>query len=521
MVRPGLAQTQAVLARELTGGTDEASRLFRQSVTLTRQVERARIELARLTDLAKPTPEDAMRMRNLRSSLNQAQTEQVATQAALGSFPRYRAVSSEVITLPELQKILRPGEAYYRMTIVGEHIYAMLITPTSARAVKLSTTSKQLDEQVDSLRDTISTIENGQRMTYPFDVALSHQIYDELFVPFAAELPTVKQLLFEPDGPMLRLPPNLLVMDQASVDAYAKRAAAGGDAEFDFRGINWFGRDHDISTVVSPRSFAQLRSAPPSAGHKAYLGLGENTPPSASARGVIPASADRDCLLPMSSWTHPISARELQVASSILQGPDPNNAQIVTGDNFTDTGLEERKDLDDYRIIHFATHGVVTSRAAKCAAQPALLTSFGGEGSDGLLTFREIFDLRLDADLVVLSACDTAGKASAAATQQAGLATGGDVALDGLVRAFVGAGARLVIASHWPVPDDYNATQRLITGLFSAPPGTPTVTALRMSQRQLMDDINTSHPFYWSAFATVGDGEIPVIRATQNIAQAH
>ena len=99
-----------------------------------------------------------------------------------------------------------------------------------------------------------------------------------------------------------------------------------------------------------------------------------------------------------------------------------------------------RTDLDQYRIIHFATHGVVTSRAAKCAAQPALLTSFGGDGSDGLLTFREIFDLHLDADLVILSACDTAGKASAAATQQAGLATGGDVALDGLVRAFVGAG---------------------------------------------------------------------------------
>ena len=53
---------------------------------------------------------------------------------------------------------------------------------------------------------------------------------------------------------------------------------------------------------------------------------------------------------------------------------------------------------------------------------------------------QEVFDLHLDADLVILSACDTAGKASLAATQQAGLATGGDVALDGLVRAFVGAG---------------------------------------------------------------------------------
>jgi hypothetical protein len=320
---------------------------------------------------------------------------------------------------------------------------------------------------------------------------------------------------------MLRLPVNLLVTDQASVDTYAKRAAAGGDAEFDFRGMSWFGRDRDISTAVSPRSFAQLRSAPPSAARKEYLGLGENTPPAAAAAAMVPATADRDCILPMSSWAHPISAQELRVASNILAAYDPNGVQIVTRDAFTDTGLEARDDLSDYRIIHFATHGVVTSRAAKCAAQPALLTSFGGDGSDGLLTFREIFDLHLDADLVILSACDTAGKASAAATQQAGLATGGDVALDGLVRAFVGAGARLVIASHWPVPDDYNATQRLVTGLFSAPAGTPTVTALRLSQRQLMDDPNTSHPFYWSAFAAVGDGEMPVIRARQVIAQAH
>jgi CHAT domain-containing protein len=521
MVRPGLAQTQAVLARELSGGTDEASRLFRQSVTLTRQIERARIALARFDDLAKPTPEEMTRARSLRASLSQTQKEQLATQSALGGFPRYRAVSSEVMPLADLQKTLRAGEAYYRMTIVGDNVYAMLVTPTSAQAVKLAATSTQLSEQVDALRETISTVENGQRTTYPFDVALSHQIYGELFGPYAAELPSVKHLIFEPDGAMLRLPTNLLVTDQASVDTYAKRSAAGGDAEFDFRGMSWFGRDRDISTAVSPRSFAQLRSAPPSAGRKEYLGLGENTPPAASAAAMVPATADRDCILPMSSWAHPISARELQVASNILASYDPNGVQIVTKDDFTDTGLEARSDLSDYRIIHFATHGVVTSRAAKCAAQPALLTSFGGNGSDGLLTFREIFDLHLDADLVILSACDTAGKASAAATQQAGLATGGDVALDGLVRAFVGAGGRLVIASHWPVPDDFNATQRLITGLFSAPPGTPTVTALRLSQRQLMDDPNTSHPFYWSAFAAVGDGEMPVIRAKQVIAQAH
>ena len=518
MVRPGLAQTQAVLARELTGGTDEASRLFRQSVTLTRQLERSRVELARISDLARPSPADVARAALLRASLQETQKEQLATQSALAGFPRYRAVSSDVIPLADLQKVLRPGEAYYRMTIVGDQVYAMLVTPASAKAVALTATGKQLGEQVDALRDTISAVENGKRVTYAFDVGLSHQIYKELFAPFDAQIGGVKHLIFEPDGAMLRLPPNLLVMDQASVDAYKQRAAAGGDAEFDFRGVRWFGRDRDISTSVSPRSFAELRSAPPSAAAKDYLGLGENTPPAASAAAVVPAAADRDCILPLSSWSNPISPRELQTAASIVQKFDPSGVQIVTGDLFTDTGLESRGDLNQYRIIHFATHGVVTSRAPKCASQPALLTSFGGRGSDGLLTFREIFDLHLDADLVILSACDTAGKASAAATQQAGLGTGGDVALDGLVRAFVGAGGRLVVASHWPVPDDFNATQRLITGLFSAAPGTPTVTAMRMAQRELMDDPNTSHPFYWSAFAAVGDGEIPVIRAKQQIA---
>jgi CHAT domain-containing protein len=520
MVRPGLSQTQAVLARELGGGSDEAARLFRQAVTLSRDVERNRVEMARLDSLTAATPEELNRARLLRTSLDLSEKEQLATQSALGTYPRYRAVYSAVMPLSELQKALRRGEAYYRMTIVGDDIYAELVTPTSARAVKLATTGKQLTDEVNSLRDTISTVENGQRVTYAFDVALSHQIYTELFGPFAADLAPVSHLIFEPDGPMLRLPPSVLVVDQASVDAYQKRAQAGGDSDFDFRGISWFGRDHDISTSVSPRAFAEIRDAPPSKARREYLGLGQNTPPAAAAAGQVPSTGDRDCILPLSSWNNPISAKELQVAGDILKRYDPSGVQLVTGNNFTDKAIEARDDLDQYRILHFATHGVVTARAAKCAAQPALLTSFGGAGSDGLLTFKEIFDLHLDADLIVLSACDTAGKASVAATEQAGLATGGDVALDGLVRAFVGAGGRLVIASHWPVPDDYNATQRLITGLFSAPPGMPAATALRLSQRQLMDDVNTSHPFYWAAFAAIGDGQIPVIRAPQRVAQA-
>jgi CHAT domain-containing protein len=69
-----------------------------------------------------------------------------------------------------------------------------------------------------------------------------------------------------------------------------------------------------------------------------------------------------------------------------------------------------------------------------------------------------------------------------------------------------------VLASHWPVPDDFNATQRLITGLFTVPSGTSIVDALRVSELKLMDDPQTSHPFYWAAFAAIGDGSLPVVR---------
>ncbi|HEY1145643.1 MAG TPA: CHAT domain-containing protein, partial [Allosphingosinicella sp.] len=79
--------------------------------------------------------------------------------------------------------------------------------------------------------------------------------------------------------------------------------------------------------------------------------------------------------------------------------------------------------------------------------------------------------------------------------------------------AFVGAGGRSVIASHWPVPDDYDATNRLISGLFAAAPGTPTGAALRAAERGLMDKAETSHPYYWAGFAIIGDGAAPVIAA--------
>jgi CHAT domain-containing protein len=272
------------------------------------------------------------------------------------------------------------------------------------------------------------------------------------------------------------------------------------------RGVDWLGRGREISISVSPRSFLDVRAIAPSRGRQAYLGLGNNAPVTVKP---VAAVAD-DCDWPVQTWQTPISAAELSIAQSVF---GPARSTLLTGAAFTDTALLKNEGLDDYRIVHFATHGLVTAPRPDCPPRPALVTSFGGPGSDGLLSFREIFDLKLDADVVILSACDTAGAASASASREAGIMTGGNYALDGLVRAFIGAGARSVIASHWPVPDNYDATKRLISGVVEAKPGQALADALEGAQRGLMDDADTSHPFYWAAFIILGDGAKPLVSA--------
>ncbi|HYJ31055.1 MAG TPA: CHAT domain-containing protein [Allosphingosinicella sp.] len=513
LVRPGVAQTQAVLARELSGGSDEAARLFRQSVSLTRDIERARVGIARL----EAAGGDAGQIAALRANLVTLQNGQAATQGRLAIFPRYRAVASGAMTLQELQALLRPEEAYYKMTIVGADIYAIWVTPGSARAWRTGSSPAELEADVDALRETIATVEKGQTVTYPFDVSRSHALYLRLFAPIVGELAAARHLVFEGDGAMLRLPPNLLVTDEAGIRAYQRRAEAPGSDAFDFTGIAWLGRDRDISTAVSAPSFRDVRRIAPSRATREYLGFGENEPrgaffaPPSATRAAAPPGGD--CAFSPAVWARPISAEELHTAGRVLAGGNSQEAEIVTGAAFTDEAIKARDDLTQFRVVHFATHGLLRAPRDDCPARPALLTSFGGADSDGLLTFAEIFDLRIDADLVILSACDTAGGASAAATREAGIAGGGDFALDGLVRAFVGAGGRSVVASHWPVPDDFDATKRLISGLFDAAPGVSTAAALRQAQRGLMDDPATSHPYYWSGFAIVGDGARPVIPA--------
>ena len=282
-VRPGLSQTQAVLARELSGGSDAASQLFRESLNRSREVARATGDVA---DLAALNPvdgsKDAETLARARERLAALEKEQVALQSQLAAYPRYRVLNSSTVTLVDLQKGLRPGEGYYELRYVGPDVYAIFVTVDGARAFKVAGTAKALDAQVAELRSTIVRTERGRVVTEPYDIALARKLYLTLFGPVDEQVRGLKHLIWEADGGLLSLPPNVLVADQASVDRYEARMKKPDADPFDFRGTAWLGRDRDVSTAVSVRGFLDVRATTRSPAPRVYFGFGNNALPAAT-----------------------------------------------------------------------------------------------------------------------------------------------------------------------------------------------------------------------------------------------
>jgi CHAT domain-containing protein len=508
LARPGVAQTQAVLSRELSAGDDAAASLFRQSLNLSRDIVRLDSELALIRAATDMTAADALRLPAAVREFEIAKGEQTKLLAQLAEYPRYRALGGDSITLADLRKKLRHGEGYYKLVVNAGSVYGLFLTQNNSRIVNTGISEDALADDVAAIRDSIVISDGSSVEVFPFDIAKSHALYKALFGPIDAEIKQISHLVFEPDGAMLQLPVNLLVTAPESVAAYETRITKPDADEFDFTGTAWLARDRIVSTSVSAKAFVDVRDLKAARGSRAYLGLGENAPVMASTYANMQRQGEANCNWPASFWTNPISSAELKLGANQL---GVSASELLTGSAFTDTALRDRGDLSDFRVIHFATHGLVTAPDPECPAQPSLLTSVGAADSDGLLTFTEIFDMKLDADTIILSACDTAGMATTKATRAAGIATGGNYAMDGLVRAFIGAGARTVVASHWPVPDDYGATTTLISSLFDGAGSVSIGQALALGQQKMMDIAATSHPYYWSGFAIIGDASRPIM----------
>ncbi len=165
--------------------------------------------------------------------------------------------------------------------------------------------------------------------------------------------------------------------------------------------------------------------------------------------------------------------------------------------------------LSSYKVVAFATHGLVPGDLDGLA-QPALALTppqVGSGREDGLLTMGEILALRLDADWVVLSACNTAAGAGAGAE-----------AVSGLGRAFFYAGTRALLVSNWPV--ETTSARTLTTDLFRRQAADTTLSraeALRRTMNALIDGpgfvdakgrtvFSYAHPIFWAPFSLIGDG---------------
>jgi CHAT domain-containing protein len=154
--------------------------------------------------------------------------------------------------------------------------------------------------------------------------------------------------------------------------------------------------------------------------------------------------------------------------------------------------------LAKVRVLEFATHGLVAGEAT-WLTQPALALAAGPRPEDELLLASEASTLRLNADWVLLSACDTA---SPDAPEAQGLS--------GLSRAFFFAGARSLLVSHWRVRDD--VASRLVPAILLAARNTPGLSragALREASLAILDDpsIHGAHPSAWAPFTLIGEAE--------------
>jgi CHAT domain-containing protein len=145
------------------------------------------------------------------------------------------------------------------------------------------------------------------------------------------------------------------------------------------------------------------------------------------------------------------------------------------------------------RIIHFATHGMMDARHPEFSGLVLSMVNKKGKYQDGYLRLSDIYALKLSADLVVLSSCESAlGKDL------------GSEGIIGLPRAFLYAGARSVIASLWKVDDDVTVT--FMKGFYSRlQQGEDPARALQGAQLDLLKNTRLSDPYYWAAFVLEGD----------------
>ncbi len=493
-------------------------------------------ELGALNNLlAQPSDQrDDQAVRAINAELEKLRTERKATRQEINKrFPAYaNLIDPKPPTIDDIRVSLRPDEAMLSIYLGQDRSFVWAVpregpvafAAVPATAIEIEASVRKLRQALEPEVTTVSEIPQ-------FDVDLAYQLYAKLLKPVESGWRSAKSLIVVTNGALGELPLGLLPTAPSQVDLEAKPLFAG------YRNVPWLARTHAVTVVPSASALITLRKLPAGSPNRDRLiGFGDpyfnpqqaaeaeqelKTPVQVASVSADAGSVTRGVPLKLRASPHtedfdtaelaqlprlPDTRSELTSVAHAL-GVDPAKA-LYLGKDANEENVETR-DLAHYRIVAFATHGLVPGDLDGLT-QPALaLTAPGVAGvkGNGLLTVEEILALKLDADWVVLSACNTAAGAGAGAEAASGLGS-----------AFFYAGTRAILVTNWSV---HSASAReLISDLFrrqSTDPNLSRSESLRQAMVALLDGagykdetgkmlLSYAHPLFWAPYTIIGDG---------------
>ena len=444
-------------------------------------------------------------------------------------FPDYaELINPKAATVERARASLRPGEAMITTYTADDRTYVWVVPHQGEVVFAIAEVGREeLADTVALLRSALEP--NAQTLgdIPDFDVAAAYGLYERLLKPVEAGWKDAKSLLVVAHGALGYLPPSLLPT------APVELAPESGALFSNHRDVPWLARSHAVTMLPSVASLATLRGLPPGApDRKAFAGFGDPLFSAEQAAQPVEVAALtsrglRTRGLPVRLRAAPKTvAMDSAGLAQLPRLPDTADevrsiAVALNADLTRDVFLGERanegavkaRDLSGYKVIAFATHGLVPGDL-NGLMQPALALSAPDVANDldndGLLTMGEILGLKLDADWVVLSACNTGSGAGAGAE-----------AVSGLGQAFFYAGTRALLVSNWPV--ETTSAKALTTDLFrrqAEDAGLSRAGALQRAMLALIEDggyvdpatgkmvFSYAHPIFWAPFTLIGDGGV-------------
>jgi len=449
------------------------------------------------------------------------------------NFPKYSDFTNpQPVTLSQVKNHLRPREALISIYSTEERIYVWAIPKTGdIQFVAVSVSKKDLKKSVTRLRKALDP-EPGIFGDIPaFDLDNAYKLYSKLLKPVENGWKDAKGLLVAVTGPLGQLPFSVLPT------APVKLGQEKNELFANYRKIPWLIRTASITRYPSVSSFVTLRKLPPGdAARKAFVGFGDPFfNPEQLAQANTEKISHKEVIASLGTRLNVRGIRLTQTGNLdsekitschlglLNRLPDTATeirsiAKALDADLTRDIFLGEKAsehqvkamDLSDRRVIAFATHALVPGDLDGLD-QPAIALSspsVTGDNEDGLLTMGEVLKLKLNADWVVLSACNTAAADGAGAE-----------AISGLGRAFFYAGTRAILVSMWPV--ETTSAKKLTTKLFHYQKEDKTLSRARALQKTmlaLIDDpglkdevsgkiiASYAHPLFWAPFIIVGEG---------------